>query len=62
MEYVIIIAAIILLIVVEFLDETLDVLFWLMRLGKRTLDNRQKVATQAYWAEKEKQNRSNIAF
>ena len=53
MEYVIIIAAIILLIALEFPSEILDVFVWLKRLVKRTLDNRHKAATQAYWADKE---------
>ena len=41
MEYIILIAAIILLVAVEFLEEVLDVVLWLRRLIKRVLEARE---------------------
>jgi hypothetical protein len=53
MEYVIVIAAIILLVVVEFLPEIPDVLLLLKRLIKRVLERREKAAIRSYWAGKD---------
>ena len=53
MEYIILIAAIILLVAVEFLEEILDVVLWLRRLIKRVLEGREKAEIRAYWAGKD---------
>ena len=53
MEYIVLIAAIILLVAVEFLDELLDVVLWLRRLIKRVLEERKKAGIRAYWAGKD---------
>jgi hypothetical protein len=53
MEYIILIAAIILLVAVEFLEEVLDVVLWLRRLIKRVLEGRKKAGIRAYWAGKD---------
>ena len=53
MEYVIIIAAIVLLVAVEFMDEILDVVLLLRHLIKRVQQGREKTAIRAYWARKE---------
>ena len=52
MEYIILIAAIILLVAVEFLEEILDVVLLLSRLIKRVLEGREKAEIRAYWAGK----------
>ena len=52
MEYLILIAAIVLLVAVEFLDEILDVVLFLRHLIKRVLEGREKTAIRAYWAGK----------
>jgi hypothetical protein len=49
MEYVIIIAAIIVLVAVEFLDEIPDVVLFLRHLIKRVLERSEKAAIRAYW-------------
>ena len=63
MEYIILIAAIILLIAVEFLDEILDVALFLRHLIKRVLEGREKAAIRAYWAGKDSnlQGRPSVA-
>jgi len=53
MEYIILIAAIILLVAVEFLDELLDVVLLLRHLIKRGLEGREKAEIRAYWTGKE---------
>ena len=53
MEYIILIAAIILLVAVEFLEEIVDVVLWLRRLIKRVLEGREKAEIRAYWAGKD---------
>ena len=53
MEYIVLIAAIILLVAVEFLDELLDVVLLLRHLIKRVLERREKAAIRAYWAGKD---------
>jgi hypothetical protein len=52
MEYIILIAAIILLIAVEFLDEIRDVVLLLRHLVKRGLEGREKAEMRAYWVGK----------
>ena len=53
MEYIIVIAAIILLVAVEFFGEILDVVPRLWHLIKRVLEGREKAAIRAYWAGKD---------
>jgi hypothetical protein len=57
MEYVIILAAIILLVAVEFLDEILDGVLLLRHRIKQVQGRREKAAIRAYWAGKD--NRTN---
>lgn len=53
MEYIILIAAIILLVAVEFVGEIPDVVLFLRHLIKRVLERREKAAIRAYWAGKD---------
>ena len=53
MEYVIVIAAIVLMVAVEFLDELHAVVLLLRHLIKRLLEKREKAAIRAYWGGKD---------
>jgi len=53
MEYIILIAAIILLVAVEFVGEIPDVVLFLRHRIKRVLERREKAAIRAYWAGKD---------
>jgi NTP pyrophosphatase (non-canonical NTP hydrolase) len=53
MEYVIVIAALILFVVVEFRQEIGDVLLAVGRLIQRVQELREKAAMRAYWAAKD---------
>ena len=52
MEYVITIAAIILLVAVEFSHEIVDVVLSIRRRVKRAQEGREKAAIRSYWAAK----------